>query len=85
MEELPPSGVPPAKVLDEVLKIPRRKKLAFLRDRHMCIGPGLIIWNDLSISEGKRPLGIPRPTWEDNIKMDLQEVGCEGMDWIDLT
>jgi len=26
--------------------------------------------------EGKRPLGIPRLRWEDNIKMDLQEVGC---------
>jgi hypothetical protein len=35
--------------------------------------------------EGKRPLGRPRRRWEDNIKMDLQEVGCEGMDWIDLT
>jgi hypothetical protein len=34
--------------------------------------------------EGKRPLGIPRRRWEDNIKMDLQEVGCEGMDRIDL-
>jgi len=34
--------------------------------------------------EGKRPLGRPRLRWEDNIKMDLQEVGCEGMDWIDL-
>jgi len=34
--------------------------------------------------EGKRPLGIPRHRWEDNIKMDLQEVGCEGMDWIEL-
>jgi len=31
--------------------------------------------------EGKRPLGRPRHRWEDNIKMDLQEVGCEGMDW----
>jgi hypothetical protein len=30
--------------------------------------------------EGKRPLGIPRRRWEDNIKMDFQEVGCEGMD-----
>ena len=30
--------------------------------------------------EGKRPLGIPRLKWEDNIKMDLQEVGCGGMD-----
>ena len=30
--------------------------------------------------EGKRPLGRPRRRWEDNIKMDLQEVGCDGMD-----
>jgi hypothetical protein len=34
--------------------------------------------------EGKRPLGITRCRWEDNIKMDLQEVGCGGMDWIEL-
>ena len=34
--------------------------------------------------EGKRPLGRPRRRWEDNINMDLQEVGCEGMDWIEL-
>ena len=34
--------------------------------------------------EVKRPLGIPRLKWEDNIKMDLQEVGCVGMDWIEL-
>jgi len=34
--------------------------------------------------EGKRPLGIPRHKWEDNIKIDLQEVGCSGTDWIDL-
>ena len=34
--------------------------------------------------EGKRPLGRPRRRWEDNIEMELQEVGCEGMDWIDL-
>jgi hypothetical protein len=30
--------------------------------------------------EGKRPLGGPRRRWEDNMKVDLQEVGCEGMD-----
>ena len=35
-------------------------------------------------SKGKRPLGRPRHKWEDNIKMDLQEVGCEGADWIEL-
>jgi len=34
--------------------------------------------------EGRRPLGRPRRRWEDNIKMNLQEVGCGGMDWIDL-
>ena len=34
--------------------------------------------------EGKRPLGRPRRRWEDNIKMDLQEVGLGGMDWIEL-
>jgi hypothetical protein len=34
--------------------------------------------------EGKRPLGRPRRRWEDNIKLDHQEVGCGSMDWIDL-
>ena len=34
--------------------------------------------------EGKRALGRLKRTWEDNIKMDLQEVGCESMDWIEL-
>ena len=35
-------------------------------------------------TEGKRPMGRPRRRWEDNIKIDLQEVGCGGMDWIEL-
>jgi len=34
--------------------------------------------------EGKRPLDISSRRWEDNIKMDLQEVGCGGLDWIDM-
>jgi len=34
--------------------------------------------------QGKRPLERPRRRLEDNIKMDLQEVRCEGMDWIEL-
>jgi len=34
--------------------------------------------------EGERPVRSPRRRWEDNIKMDLQEVGCGGMDWIEL-
>ena len=33
---------------------------------------------------GRRPLGRPKSRWKDNIKMDLQELGCEGMDWIDV-
>jgi hypothetical protein len=35
-------------------------------------------------SGGNRPLGKHRLRWEDNIKTDLQEVGCGGMDWIEL-
>jgi len=34
--------------------------------------------------EGKRSLGRPKSRWEYNIKMDLQEVGCRGMDWMEL-
>ena len=34
--------------------------------------------------KGKRPLGRPRRRWEDNIKMDLKEGGCRGMNWIGL-
>jgi len=36
-------------------------------------------------SEGKRPLGRTKRRWEDNIKIELQEVGCGVMDWIELT
>jgi len=38
----------------------------------------------VGIPEGKKPLVRPRLRWEDNIKMDLQEIGCGGMDWIDM-
>jgi hypothetical protein len=34
--------------------------------------------------EGKRPLGRPRRRWEDEIRMDLREIGLEGVDWIRL-
>jgi hypothetical protein len=40
----------------------------------------VLVWK----SEGKRPLGRPRCRWEDNIKMDIQEVGCGDMDWIEV-
>ena len=38
----------------------------------------------LGKSEVKRPIGRPKRRWEYNIKMDLQEVGCGGMDWNEL-
>jgi hypothetical protein len=34
--------------------------------------------------EGRRPLGRPRRRWVDNIKIDLREIGCDGVDWVDL-
>jgi hypothetical protein len=34
--------------------------------------------------EGRRPLGRPRRRWVDNIKMDLREIGYDGVDWVDL-
>ena len=40
----------------------------------------VLVWKP----EGKSPLGRPRCKWEDNIKMDLKEVGCGSMDWIEL-
>ena len=40
----------------------------------------VLVWKP----EGRRPLGRPRCRWVDNIRMDLQEVGCGYMDWIGL-
>jgi len=34
--------------------------------------------------DGNRPFERPRRRWEDNIEMNLQEVGCGGIDWLDL-
>jgi hypothetical protein len=36
-------------------------------------------------AEGKGPLGRPRRRWVDTVKTDLREVGCNGIDWIDLS
>jgi hypothetical protein len=38
----------------------------------------------VGIPAGKKPLGMPKHRWEDNIKMELNDVGWGGMDWIDL-
>ena len=48
-------------------------------------GGGEGVYRDLmGKPKGKRPLGRPRRRWEDSIKTDLQEVGCDVMDWIEL-
>jgi hypothetical protein len=49
------------------------------------MGAGRVVYRVLvGKPEGKRPLGRPRCTWEDNIKADLQEVGCGCMDLVEL-
>ena len=56
----------------------RAVHVAYIWDRRGAYG-------DLMVKpEGNRPLCRPRHRWEDNIKMDLQQVECGGMDWIDL-
>jgi hypothetical protein len=48
-----------------------------------CMGEGRGVYRILvGRPEGKRPLGRPRHRWEDNIKMDLREVGIDGANWI---
>ena len=50
-----------------------------------CMGEGRGVYRVLvGKPEGKRPLGRPRRRWVDNIRIDLQEVGCGYMDWIGL-
>jgi hypothetical protein len=44
------------------------------------------VWGrgEMGKSEGKRPPGRPSNSWDCNIKIELQDVGCGGMDWIEL-
>jgi hypothetical protein len=50
-----------------------------------CIGEGRGVYRVLvGRFEGKRPLGRPKRRWEDNIKMDLREIGIDGANWIQL-
>jgi hypothetical protein len=49
------------------------------------MGEGRVVYKDLvGRPECKRPLGRPRCRWEDNIKMDLKEIGIDGVNWIGL-
>jgi hypothetical protein len=50
-----------------------------------CMGEGRGVYRVLvGRSEGKRPLGRPRCRWEDNVKLDLREIGIDGVNWIQL-
>jgi hypothetical protein len=50
-----------------------------------CMGEGRGVYRVLvGRPEGKRPLGRPRHRWEDSIKMDLREIGIDGVNWIQL-
>jgi hypothetical protein len=65
----------------QVIKSRRMRRLGHVT----CMGDGRDVYRVLvGKPEGKRPLGRPWCRWEYNIKMDLQEVGCGGMDWIEL-
>jgi hypothetical protein len=44
----------------------------------------IVIWVLVGRPEGKRPVGRPRRRWEDNIKMNLREIGIDGANWIQL-
>jgi hypothetical protein len=43
-----------------------------------------VYWVLIGRPKGKRPLGRPRRSWEDNIKMNLREIGIDGVNWIQL-
>ena len=50
-----------------------------------CMGEGSGVYRFLvGKPEGKRPMGRPKRSWDDNIRLDLQEVGCGYMDWTGL-
>ena len=48
------------------------------------MGEGIGVYRVLGGEQGRRPLGRPRLRWEDNIRMDLREVGCGCVDWMEL-
>jgi hypothetical protein len=67
-----------------VFRVIKKKKMR-LTEHVACMGERIGIYRDLVWkSEEKRPLGSPRHRWEENIKMDLQEMGLRVMDWIEL-
>jgi len=68
-----------------ILRVIKSKRMRWVG--HVApMGEGIVFYRVLvGKPEVKRPLGSPGCRWEDNIKMDLQEVGCGCMDWIELS
>jgi hypothetical protein len=67
-----------------VVRVTKRRRMRWT-GHVTSMGERIVVYRVfLGKSEGKRPLRKPRHIWEDNIKMDLQEVGRGGMNWIDL-
>jgi hypothetical protein len=60
------------------------QQLLYRTERHAIQKPHTRNIKNIHIVMLRVPLGRPRSRWENNIKMDLQEMGCGGMDWIEL-
>jgi hypothetical protein len=68
-----------------IVQVIKSRRMRWRGGHVMCMGERRGIYRVLvQKPEGKRPLGRLRHRWADNIKMDLQEVGCGGMDWTGL-
>jgi len=70
--------------LPNIFRVIKWRRMSWAR--HIaCVGESKDVYRVLvGKLEGERPLGRPRRGWEGNTEMDLQEVGCGGMDWIEL-
>jgi hypothetical protein len=77
MPDLPPPAV--VHVLN--LKLFSALRQTF---HHFTTMHNFVLYKIVGKPEGRRPLGRPRRSWVDNIKMNLREIGWDGMDWIDL-
>jgi hypothetical protein len=67
-----------------IVRVNKSRRMRW-EEHEACMGERRDIYKVLvGKPEGKRPLGKLRRRWDSNIKIDVQEVGCGGMDWIEL-
>jgi hypothetical protein len=73
------------KILANIVRVIKSRRLRWAG--HVArLGEGRVVYRVLvGKPEGKRPVWRPRRRWENNVRMDLQEVGCRCKDWIGLT